>query len=163
MSEVSRISDEEWGIWRTFYAMRRQLDQALEQQLQRDANISRSEFEVLISIFESSAGQLRAGELADHLGWEKSRISHLVTRMERRGLVERRDCDTDLRSSWVALTADGKRAVLGSMSDHAATIRRYFFDALTPEELAALNSTSVKVLEAIDPPVCRTGSAAAAA
>jgi DNA-binding MarR family transcriptional regulator len=155
MTEVSRISANEWDVWRTFTTMRRQLDLALEQQLQRDAGISRPDFEVLITIFEAPERQLRVRELVDRLGWEKSRVSHQVTRMERRGLVERSECDTDGRGSWVGLTHNGRRAVLGSMRDHASTIRRYFFDVLTPDELETVSATSHRVLDAIDPPVCQ--------
>jgi len=154
MTEVSQISDAEWDVWRSFTTMRRQLDLALEQQLQRDAGISRADFEILLAIFEAPEKQLRARELVDRLGWEKSRVSHQVTRMEHRDLVTRRECDSDLRSSWILLTPAGKRAVLGSMRDHAMTIRKYFFDALTPAELEVMSAASQRVLDAIDPPAC---------
>lgn len=154
MTEVSQISDAEWDVWRSFTTMRRQLDLALEQQLQRDAGISRADFEILLAIFEAPEKQLRARELVDRLGWEKSRVSHQVTRMEHRNLVTRRECDSDLRSSWILLTPAGKRAVLGSMRDHAMTIRKYFFDALTPTELEVMSAASQRVLDAIDPPAC---------
>ena len=154
MTEVSQISDAEWNVWRSFTTMRRQLDLALEQQLQRDAGISRPDFEILLAIFEAPEKQLRARELVDRLGWEKSRVSHQVTRMEKRDLVTRRECGDDLRGSWILLTPAGKRAVLGSMRDHATTIRKYFFDALTPAELELVSTASRRVLDAIDPPAC---------
>jgi DNA-binding MarR family transcriptional regulator len=157
MTEVSRISEAEWDVWRTFYAMRRQLDLALEQQLQRDAGISRPDFEVLIAVFEAPGRTFRIGELGERLGWEKSRVSHQVSRMEKRGLVLRRVCDSDGRGSWVDLTPAGSRAVLGSMRDHAATIRRYFFDVLTDDEVGVIGAASHRVLDAIDPPACRVG------
>jgi len=160
MTEVSSISEEEWDVWRSFYAMRRQLDHALERQLQADGDISRPEFEILLAIFESESKQLRARDLVTAVGWEKSRISHQVTRMERRGLVERRECDSDARGRWVGLTHDGRRAVLGSMRDHAATIRRYFFDVLSPDELRAIGTASKSVLDAIEPPECEDDDAA---
>jgi DNA-binding MarR family transcriptional regulator len=87
-----------------------------------------------IDLVMVAQASLRARELAETLSWEKSRVSHQVTRMEKRQLVERRECDTDLRGSWVGLTADGKRAVLGTMREHSASIRRYFLDVLTPAE-----------------------------
>jgi DNA-binding MarR family transcriptional regulator len=155
MTEVSQFSEAEWDVWRSFTTMRRQLDHALEKQLQKDAGISRPDFEILLAVFEAPHRQLRSGELAEILGWEKSRVSHQTTRMARRGLVTRRDCDADGRGTWVGLTTDGSRAVLGSMRDHAATIRRYFFDVLSDDELESLRSTSHRVLDAIDPPVCR--------
>ena len=131
--------------------MRRQLDLALERQLQEDSGISEPDYSILIMLFESPERQLRANELGAFLGWEKSRVSHQVSRMEKRGLVERRECDTDARGTWISMTADGRRAVLGAMRQHAASLRQYFFDALTVEELAAIQSASAKVLTSLEP------------
>src|SRR5690554_2039572 len=156
MSEVSEVTSEEWQVWRSFYAMRRQLDRALENQLQADAGISSADYEILLALFESPHRRLRSRDLAELIGWEKSRISHQVTRMEARGLVERTECEDDLRGTWVGITADGRRAALGAMREHASTIRSIFFDALSADELAALDSASDKVLTAIDPAYCET-------
>lgn len=155
MSEVSEVSEEEWAVWRKFYAMRRQLDRALEDQLQRDAGISAPDYEILLSLFESPQRRLRSRDLSERIGWEKSRISHQVTRMESRGLVERSECEDDLRGTWIGLTSDGRRAVLGAMRKHTSTIRELFFDVLTDDEKAALGSASDRVLEAINPPACK--------
>jgi DNA-binding MarR family transcriptional regulator len=154
MSEVSNVSDEEWEIWRGFTTMRKQLELALERQLQSDAGISSSDYEILLTLFETPGKQLRARELGGILGWEKSRLSHQVTRMERRNLVERTECDTDARGTWIGITPDGRRAVLGAMRDHATTVRRYFFDVLDDEEKASLRNISARVLTAIDPAPC---------
>ena len=154
MSEVSEVSAEEWAVWRKFYAMRRQLDRALEDQLQRDAGISGPDYEILLALFESPQRRLRSRALSERIGWEKSRISHQVTRMESRGLVERSECEDDLRGTWIGLTSDGRRAVLGAMRQHTTAIRELFFDVLTEDEKAALGSASDRVLEAINPPAC---------
>jgi len=151
MPDAANVTEQEWAAWRSFLSMRRRLDLALEHQLQRDADISASDYGVLITLFETPEKQLRAGEIAQTLGWEKSRVSHQVTRMEKRGLVERRLCDTDARGTWVGMTPDGSRAVLGAMRDHAATLRQYFFDVLTPDELAVFQGASDRVLAAIEP------------
>jgi DNA-binding MarR family transcriptional regulator len=154
MSEVSEVSAEEWAVWRKFYAMRRQLDRALEDQLQRDAGISGPDYEILLSLFESPQRRLRSRDLSERIGWEKSRTSHQVTRMESRGLVERSECEDDLRGTWIGLTSDGRRAVLGAMRKHTTTIRELFFDVLTDDEKATLGNASDRVLEAINPPAC---------
>jgi DNA-binding MarR family transcriptional regulator len=156
MSAVSDVTAEEWQVWRTFYTMRRQLDRALENQLQADAGISGPDYEILLAIFTSPQKQLRSRDLAEVIGWEKSRISHQVTRMESRGLLERRECEDDLRGTWVGITPDGRRAALGAMRNHNETIRSLFFDVLGPDELAVLARASEKVLQAIDPPICET-------
>jgi DNA-binding MarR family transcriptional regulator len=154
MSEVSSVSQDEWDVWRAFFRMRRHLDLALERQLQHDAEISGPDYEILLALFESPDKQLRARELGALLGWEKSRLSHQVTRMERRGLVERTECDTDARGTWIGITADGRRATLGAMRDHALSIRRFFFDVLTDEEKRVFKDVSGRVLDALDPPPC---------
>ncbi|MBB5633023.1 DNA-binding MarR family transcriptional regulator [Cryobacterium mesophilum] len=158
MSEVSEVSEAEWAVWRTFYAMRRQLDRALEDQLQRDAGISGPDYEILLSLFESPQRRMRSRDLSARIGWEKSRISHQVTRMENRGLVERSECEDDLRGTWIGLTTEGRRAVLGAMREHTTAIRNLFFDVLTPDELASLRAVSDRVLGAINPPLCDEAS-----
>ena len=154
MTDGTGVTETEWTAWRTFTSMRRQLDVALERQLQRDGDISAAEYSVLITLFEAEGKQLRARDIGMVLAWEKSRVSHQVSRMEKRGLVGRRECDTDARGTWITLTADGKRAVLSAMREHAATIRSYFFDVVTAAELEALRSASERVLGVITPVNC---------
>jgi DNA-binding MarR family transcriptional regulator len=144
------VSPEEWDAWRAFLDMRRVLDLTLERQLQRDADLSSSEFSVLVTLFETPDRRLRVGEIGAALAWEKSRVSHQVSRMERRKLVERQLCDSDARGTWVQLTADGSRAVLGAIRPHSATLRRYVFDALSPEQLAALGDISATLLGGLE-------------
>jgi len=151
VTEPAAISAAEWDAWRAFYAMRRRLDRTLERQLQRDGDISAPDYEVLLAVFTAPDRRIRTRELTRELDWETSRVSHQVTRMEKRGLVERTECDTDGRGSWIGVTPAGSRAVLGAMREHAASIRRYFFDVLSPEELATLASASSRVLDALEP------------
>lgn len=154
MSESPTLTPAEWALWRSFRTMRRQLDLALERELHHDANVSGPDYEILITLFESPERQLRARELTARLGWEKSRLSHQVTRMVARGLVERNECDTDGRGSWIGLTTQGRLATLGAVRAHALTIRRLFFDVLTDSEREVLGAVSARVLETIDPPDC---------
>ena len=74
-------------------------------------------------------------------------MSHQLTRMAGRGLVERIECDTDGRGSFVVLTRAGSRALLSGMRGHATSIRTLFLDALEPEEKQALADASARVLE----------------
>jgi DNA-binding MarR family transcriptional regulator len=142
---TTAVSASEWETWRRFTTMRSQLDLALERDLHRNADISIAEYSVLIMLFEAPDKQLRANQLGMSLAWEKSRVSHQVSRMEKRGLVERRECDTDARGTWIGLTPGGSRAVLSAMRNHATNLRRYFFDALSADELAAILSAATKV------------------
>lgn len=149
MSNLSALTGDEWGVWRSFSSMRRQLDRALETQLRRDSAVSVAEYEVLLALHEAPDRQLRIKEISARTGWEKSRVSHQVTRLEKRRLLSRSECETDGRGSWVALTSDGRRTVLDAMRAHGDAIRQYFFDLLAAGEGELLQRFSEQVLEAI--------------
>ena len=147
-------STSEMELWRSFYVMRRQLELTLERRLQADAGISTADYEILIALSTSQSKRLRAGQIGDLIGWEKSRVSHQITRMEQRDLVAREECDDDARGVWIVLTAAGDRAVQGAEDDRRDAVRRYFFDVLTDDEKAVLTTISRKVLDTIKPPIC---------
>ena len=151
---TTAVTPTEWEAWRNLRSMWRQLDRALESQLQQTAGISTADYGVLGMLFEAPDKQLRANELGAGLAWEKSRVSHQVSRMEKRGLVERRECDVDARGTWVAITPAGSRAMLSATRDHATSLRKYVFDALTADELAQLQRASSKVLDVLQPEIC---------
>ena len=153
------VSASEWGVWRDFLAMQRQLDRELERQLQRDAGLSGSDYAVLITLREAPDRRLRGRDLGELLAWEKSRVSHQVSRMEARGLVERQECPEDGRGNWIVITPEGSRTVLRAMRDHGTTLRKYFLDVVKPEELEMLQALSKRVLETIDPPACEIAEA----
>jgi DNA-binding MarR family transcriptional regulator len=159
---MAGLSDEEITIWRAFTVMRRQLDLTLERQLQADAGISAADYEILMSLVGEPTHQLRAGAIGDIIGWEKSRVSHQLTRMEQRGLIRRKECGDDARGVWVVLTDDGNRAALRAVGDRSDAVHQYFFDLMTPEELETIRAVSVRVLESINPPICDEVGAEAA-
>lgn len=162
MSTVSEVPPADWELWRAFRSMNQQLSRELDRQLQRDAGISQADYAVLLVLFEAPGSMRRTGELADLLGWEKSRVSHQVARMERRALVERQDCETDGRGTWVVLQPAGKRALLGAMSQHAAAIRELFLSQLDDQEKEAIRRASRRILEKLNPEACRLEEGSAA-
>lgn len=162
MSECSATTEAEWEAWHNLNAMNRYLVRSLENRLQSDADLSAPEFEVLSALLESRQNRLRNGDLADLLGWEKSRLSHQVKRMALRGLVERSECGTDLRGTWIKVTDAGREALHTAMPERIAVMREVLFDVLTPEELEALSSASKKVLGAATDSVCTAIRAQAA-
>jgi DNA-binding MarR family transcriptional regulator len=146
MSEVSAIDESEWVLWREFGVMHNELMRELDRRLQRDSGISQGDYAVMLTLFNAPDRRLRPGALGEEIGWEKSRLSHQLTRMVSRGLVERAECDTDGRGTFVVLTRAGRRALLGSMRDHALAIRTLFLDLLEPDEKRAIADASARVL-----------------
>ncbi len=146
-TEVSEVDEAEWALWDAFGAMHARLARELDRRLQRDAGISQSDYAVMLALFRASERRLRPGALGEQIGWEKSRLSHQLTRMVGRGLVERIECDTDGRGSVIVLTNTGRLALLRAMRDHAVAIRSLFLDLLEPEQKQAIADASARVLE----------------
>jgi DNA-binding MarR family transcriptional regulator len=88
----------------------------------------------------------RVTDLARLLLWERSRLSHHVTRMERRGLVERVECPEDARGAFVAVTAAGRSAIGHAAPGHVRAVRRLVFDGLSSAEVDGLGSIVDKLL-----------------
>ena len=145
MSTVSEVSREDWKVWREYYRAGRELTHAFDRRLQGDAGISHPEYLVMLTLWNADHRKLRTGELADELAWEKSRVSHQVTRMVTRGLLERTECETDARGVWVGLTAEGSRTLLAATRDHTEAIRAWFFDVLTDDEKQVIQAASERI------------------
>ncbi|MGH3381751.1 MAG: MarR family winged helix-turn-helix transcriptional regulator [Actinoallomurus sp.] len=146
MAETRALEPEEWELWDTWMRAQRLLVGELDRGLQRDCGISKAEFSVLVTLQRAPSRQLRVGELAESLDWEKSRVSHQLTRMENRGFVERAQDGAGGRRTGIGLTAKGRRAVRSAVLAHGANIRRLFLDSLTPEQAAAMREWSEQVI-----------------
>ncbi|GAA0559020.1 MarR family winged helix-turn-helix transcriptional regulator [Paractinoplanes ferrugineus] len=142
MSEPRTLQAEQWELWNDWMQAHRLLVRELDRDLQRAHGISKAEFSVLVTLHRTPGGRLRVGELAESLDWEKSRVAHLLTRMESRELVARTDSGSSGRRIGIELTAKGRATVASALLDHADNIRRHFFDQLTPEQTEAVAAWS---------------------
>lgn len=146
MPETPWLNRSENRAWRGYQQMSVQLEALLHRTLVRETGLSLSDYEVLVHLSESPEGMLRAFELGSALQWEKSRLSHHLRRMEKRGLIERQTCDSDGRGLFVVLTGPGREAIEAAAPSHVADVRRYLIDILTPQQLETLTEISEKVL-----------------
>ncbi|WP_176491563.1 MarR family winged helix-turn-helix transcriptional regulator [Curtobacterium sp. 'Ferrero'] len=142
----------DWATWDAYHDAWRRLDRALDHAVQEGAGISIPEFEILIGLHRDPDHRLRVRDIATGIGWEKSRVSHQVTRMVARGLVERADCPTDGRGSWVSMTAEGRRAVLSAIRAHTGALEELFWRPVGTDA-AVVRSVSARVDAAIGPVV----------
>jgi len=142
-----RLDERQRLMWKAYRDVYQELSTVLEDQLQRDAGLSGSEYAVLVVLSHSPDGVVRARELGSELGWDRSRLSHLVGRMEKRRLVAREDCEEDARGSMVRLTDAGRATVDGVAPEHSEAVRRYFFNALSSDELETLAVVFDRLLE----------------
>lgn len=151
------LSEDQQLLWRSWLRLNSLLPVVLHRELQADAGISLSDFEVLVALTDIPEGRVRVSDLARELNWERSRVSHHVTRMQGRGLVERSECRDDGRGAWVVLTGHGRSAIERAAPGHARAVRRLIFDDLSPEELAVMSGVIGTVLGRL---LTETGGAA---
>jgi DNA-binding MarR family transcriptional regulator len=133
-----RMTTGELATWRALIDTTAELRRILGSQLLQDSGLSPGDYQVMLALSEAGDGRLRSSELAATIDWERSRLSHHLTRMERRGLIRRDDCATDSRGAEVSLTDDGAGMFRGATAPHVRAIKRHFADALTPEQFEAL-------------------------
>ncbi|WP_448615775.1 MarR family winged helix-turn-helix transcriptional regulator [Modestobacter sp. URMC 112] len=144
------LSAEEQRAWRQWLAVSSRLPARLNRELQADSDLSLADFDVLVQLTDTPAGRLRVGELGAALQWEKSRLSHHLTRMQRRGLVAREDVAADGRGSEVVLTPAGRVAIEAAAPAHVETVRALVFDVLTEEQVRALLEVTGAVLDRLE-------------
>lgn len=145
---IARWLDEgEQRAWRAYLQMHGQLTARLNRQLQADFGLSLADYEVLVQLTDAADGRLRPFELQRGLQWEQSRLSHHLTRMQHRGLISREGCTDDGRGAFIVLTDAGRRAIKAAAPGHVDTVRRLFFDGLTPDQVAMLRQVSTQVLD----------------
>jgi DNA-binding MarR family transcriptional regulator len=140
------LSQDEERIWRGWITLNAELMAALQRQTQADAGLSMPDYEVLVHLTDDAAGRLRVSALAGLLQWERSRVSHHVTRMERRGLVEREECADDGRGAFVTVTPMGRAAIEQAAPGHVRAVRRMVFDGLDADEVRSLETVIDKLL-----------------
>lgn len=129
----------------------------LDAQLRRDAGVTEFEYYVLAMLSEAPDRTLRMAELARQTNATLPRLSHVVSRLEARGLVERFPCPEDRRATNARLTEAGWAAVQRAAPGHVATVRHHVIDALSDEQVDQLAEIGDAILTRLDP----TGSMAA--
>jgi DNA-binding MarR family transcriptional regulator len=151
VTEASRwLDDDEQRAWRALIAVLLRLPAVLERQLHQDADLTHFEYFVLALLSEAEARTLRLSHLAAQADASLSRLSHVITRLERRGLVRRTPCPDERRATNAVLTDDGMALVLATAPGHVSEVRRRVFDALGPREIAQLERICSRILARID-------------
>jgi DNA-binding MarR family transcriptional regulator len=138
VTEPRWLDEREARVWRTYRDLQRELRNALDRQLVRDAGLSGAEYALLVPLSEAPEGLIRARDLGLLVGWDRTRVSHQLSRMEQRGFVTREQCPDDARGSMVRLTSAGRSAIEAAAPEHVNTVRRLFFDPLTDDEVETL-------------------------
>jgi DNA-binding MarR family transcriptional regulator len=152
MSTPRWLSPAEQRAWRAYIESSKVLVDALDRQLQRDADMPHAYYEILVRLSEADDRSLRMSELADRTLSSRSRLSHAVARLEERGWVVREDCPTDRRGQVARLTDQGFATLAAAAPGHVDAVRQNVIDVLTAEQLEQLTAIGEAIAEQVRNP-----------
>ncbi|WP_326565238.1 MarR family transcriptional regulator [Amycolatopsis rhabdoformis] len=144
------LDSEELQTWRSFTYLLHLLPAELEKQLRENAQLSYVEYYVLAGLSDAPARRMRLSELAILTNAELSRLSHLITRLEKRGFLRREPDPEDGRYTHAVLTDAGYAHLLESAPGHVARVRELVYDVLSETELRTLRTAADKITSRIE-------------
>jgi len=145
------LDKEELETWFALVGVLARLPGALDRQLQRDAGISHFEYQVMAALSETPERTMRMSRLAMIADGSLSRLSQVVTRLEKRGWVCRTPDPTDGRYTLATLTDDGWDKLVATAPGHVAEVRRLVFDPMTKAQCRQLRDIGRRITTTIDP------------
>jgi DNA-binding MarR family transcriptional regulator len=149
VTETRWLSKDEQCTWRAFLTAMRLLTDQLDRELQHDANIPHTYYEILVALSEAPGRRLRMNQLAEVCQSSRSRLSHAVNRLEEAGWVRREACPTDKRGALAVMTEEGFAAIEAAAPGHVEGVRRHVFDVLTPEQTRQLAEISAAIRDGL--------------
>ena len=153
-SKKTGLTAEQEEAWFAYMRVVLRLEYELNRQLQQDNDLSLADYGVLNALADSPDGRLQVTSLSIRIGWELSRVSHHLRRMEARALVRRERSAADGRATEAVLTTIGNEIVRMATPGHVALVKRLFFDGLPEELLPSLT----QALEAVHEQVLAEGT-----
>ncbi len=156
------LSDAEQATWRHYVTVSTVVSRMLDRELKEQHELSSEDYGILAMLSEAPDHQLRFRELGAALRLPKPFLTYRFQRLEQQGLVERRECGTDGRGAFAAVTEAGFDAIEAAAPTHVAGVRRFIFDHLDDQEMHLLGELMAKISAGIDADVCPTTTATGA-
>src|SRR5438034_7461330 len=147
---VKWLTAAELDSWLSVVRLTTWLPWSIDQQLQRDSQLGTVEYQVLAMLSESPERTMRMSSLAEVTNASLSRLSHLVKRLESRGLVRREPDPIDGRFTNAILTDEGFRTLADAAPGHVAHVRSLVIDVLSPEQLRRLGLAADRIMSRLD-------------
>jgi DNA-binding MarR family transcriptional regulator len=147
---VKWLTAAELDAWLSLVRLLTWLPWSIDQQLQRDAGLSMVEYQVLATLSDRPDRTMRMSALAELTNASLSRLSHLVKRLEGRGLVRREPDPADGRFTNAIVTEQGLRTLAEAAPGHVAHVRSLVIDVLSPEQLRRIGRDADRIMSRID-------------
>lgn len=129
---------DELRAWRAFVETSEATKHAIATRLQTESGVTTGDYAVMVALSEAPDRRMRSSRLADQVAWERSRLSHHLGRMEKRGLIVRQAADGDSRGAEVVLTEEGARLYRRASAPHMHAIHDVFVEPLTAEQITVI-------------------------
>lgn len=148
------LTSGEQEAWRTYLYATSLLTERFGDALQSDPEVglTMGEYEILVRLSEAEGRFLRMSELADKVVHSRSRLTHTISRMEKRGLVERLRSTDDGRGRQAQLTDAGVELLERAAPTHVRSVRELLLDVIGHDDLLELGRILGKTL-AEDAPI----------
>ncbi len=144
------LDDDEQRAWLRLAGVMLKLSPALDSQLQRDSDLTHFDYLCLAMLSETDDRTLRMSDLAARVNASLSRLSHVVTKLERRGWVARRPSPHSRRVTLVQMTPEGYQVLVAAAPGHVENVRDLVFEGLSPDDVAALERVAGHIVERIE-------------
>lgn len=151
MTEPRWLNPAERATWIRLVAILELLPSALDAQLEADSDLDLFEYQVLVMLESEDQHRVQMSTLAVMTNAKIARLSRVITRLEKRGLVRREPSETDRRATYARLTSAGMSVLEEAAPGHVRFVRERVVDALTPAEFEQLGAISQKLLASLDP------------
>ena len=142
MTKTRWLSQEEQRTWRAFLAATQLLWDRLDRELQCQAGMPHTYYEILVHLSEAPNRMIRMSDLASRSLSSRSRLSHAVDKLEQLGWVQRVECPTDKRGAYALLTDKGFAVLEQAARGHVEGVRTHLFDQLDAEQVKELRNIS---------------------
>ncbi len=144
------LDEEELAAWLKLAGVMLKLSPTLDSQLQRDSDLTHFDYLCLAMLSETDDRTLPMSVLASRTNASLSRLSHVISKLEKRGQVARQPSPHSRRVTLVTLTDDGWDVLVAAAPGHVETVRSLVFDDLSREDVAALNRIAGHIVERIE-------------
>lgn len=148
--EIRWLTSQERKVWFALTGVLTKLPAALDAQLEKNAGLTFFEYQVLAVLAEEPERKLRMSALAERTSGSLSRLSHVVRRLERQGLVRREGAPEDRRATNAILTDEGEARVRQAAPDHLAYARNLVLGVADDAELEVLERVSGEILRQLE-------------
>lgn len=144
------LTSDERRAWVALTGLLIKLPTALDADMARTSGLTFFEYTVLATLAEERTGTLRMSALAERTQGTLSRLSHVVRRLERQGMVQRVTAPEDRRATNAILTAEGRRRVESARPAHTAYVRETVIDGISRDDLLTLTRVHEGILARLD-------------